>query len=374
MEWLKKIITFLISLTVALVLGEIFLRLIAPLPSANHHQLFCEFDPQLGWVKTANFTGTHHTEEYEVTESFNSKGLRGPEYAYAKPGGTSRIMVLGDSYVEAYMVDYEETLTQVCESNLQESCDSNRYEVINTGTGGYATDQELLFYQTEGKKYQPDVTVLLVCINDIWFNNQPSYWRGLKPLFTWQSDSLALTNVPLSAPEDLGIVARFKRWSLENIQLARRLKILKDKIQMANAKSKVPQDLQAYQRRYDPAMTEAWQITEHLFRALQRETQSINSRLIIGFIPEKEAIYPEAWEAFKKSYEVTDEAYDPLRLQRLLQGFCQQHNVPFFDPTPALKSASQENASQPLYYEFDSHWNAAGMKVVGEALANFIGC
>ncbi len=372
MEWLKKILTALISLSIALLIGELFLRIAAPLPSANHHQLFCEFDPVLGWKKMANYSGTHHTEEYEVTERFNSQGLRGPEYPSVRDSQTTRVLVLGDSYVEAYMVDFPETFTQVCEATLQERAEASTYQVINGGTGGYATDQEFLFYQREGIKYHPEVTVLMVCINDVWFNNQPKYWRGQKPLFAWQSDSLVLTNVPLAAPDDRSAGVRLKGWALQYLQLARRLKILKDKIAMANATVKVPEDLRVYQRNFDPEVAAAWEMTTHLFTAIQQQAKAINSRLIIGFIPEKEAIYPEAWEAFKNAYDVTDENYDPLRLQQLLQAYCQERGIPFFDPTAALKREAKARPEHPLYYEFDSHWNAAGMRIVGMSLAEFI--
>lgn len=366
--------TALSSLMIALLFGEIFLRLIAPLPSANHHQLFCEFDDTLGWKKIPDFTGTHRTEEYEVQEYFNSKGLRGPEFTYQKPTDHKRVLVLGDSYVEGYMVSYEETFLQVCEAKLQTRCAPEKYQVINAGTGGYATDQELLFYQQEGVKYHPDITVLMVCINDIWFNNQPKYWRGQKPLFRVEADSIRLTNVPLLAPEDLGGIARLKRWSLENIQLARRLKILKDKIETATTGVKVPEDLKAYQRTYDADLAAAWTITEHLLKALKLQADNIDSRFIIGFIPEKEAIYPATWDAFKTQYEITDQDYDPLRLQKKLEKICKEMEIPFFDPTPALTLTSTANPQEDLYYEFDSHWNAKGMQVVGEALTEFLGC
>ncbi len=45
-------------------------------------------------------------------------------------------------------------------------------EVINAGCAGYGTDNELLFFQNEGYKYNPDITIL--CIfpwNDIRNNS-----------------------------------------------------------------------------------------------------------------------------------------------------------------------------------------------------------
>ena len=96
--------------------------------------------------------------EYTVEVAINSHGLRDPERGYETPAGTARILALGDSFVEGYSVSLPETATQVLESALgRAGCPA---EVINGGTAGYSTDQELLFYETEGHRYKPRVVVL----------------------------------------------------------------------------------------------------------------------------------------------------------------------------------------------------------------------
>lgn len=190
----------LLSLSLMLVLGlcEVALRVVSSqlTEKRQHNRLFVEYDSLLGWRKIPGKKGKFVTEEYEIVESFNSKGIRGPEYSYEKEGGEYRILVLGDSFAEGYSVEFDDLFSEVLKNRLNENADFY-YQVINTGTGGYSTDQELLFFQHEGKKYHPDLTVLLFCINDVLVNTRDTYWRGNKPLFKLEEETLRLTNVPV---------------------------------------------------------------------------------------------------------------------------------------------------------------------------------
>ncbi len=154
-------------------------------PAKGHHTLCCEYDPQLGWRHVPNRTIKHVQREYTVTESFNSRGVRGPEYALDKPPGVYRIVVIGDSFAEGFSVEFEEVFTEILKQRLNDQL-NQRFEVINLGVAGYSTDQELLLFQTEGKRYSPDLTILILYDNDVWFTGQAYYsmmGRGNKPLF-----------------------------------------------------------------------------------------------------------------------------------------------------------------------------------------------
>src|ERR1700757_2661820 len=59
--------------------------------AGDHHRLFMEYDALLGWRKIPHITGRHVTSEYSISERMNSKGIRGPEYAYAKRQNEFRI-------------------------------------------------------------------------------------------------------------------------------------------------------------------------------------------------------------------------------------------------------------------------------------------
>ncbi|MFZ5802460.1 MAG: GDSL-type esterase/lipase family protein [Candidatus Omnitrophota bacterium] len=94
--------------------------------------------------------------------SINSHGLRSPEIPYAKPPGEQRVLVLGDSVAFGFGVSDEQTFSRILQEQLGEG-----YAVINAGVGGYNTYLEYEFLRAEGIRYDPDVVILAVCLNDV---------------------------------------------------------------------------------------------------------------------------------------------------------------------------------------------------------------
>lgn len=105
-----------------------------------------------------------------VPVQINSKGLRDREYAYEKPAGTYRILVIGDSFAFGWGVTFEKTFPKRLEAMLRSRNHQTReyaaIEVINAGIGNYNTAQELAWLRQEGVKYGPDEVLLAYYLND----------------------------------------------------------------------------------------------------------------------------------------------------------------------------------------------------------------
>jgi lysophospholipase L1-like esterase len=105
-----------------------------------------------------------------VDVSINSHGFRGREVALAKPDGVYRVMLLGDSLTLGWGVEADETFAVLLERMLGEDFEGAntrlRAEVINTGVGNYNTDQEVSFFETRGRAFDPDLVILNYFIND----------------------------------------------------------------------------------------------------------------------------------------------------------------------------------------------------------------
>ncbi len=139
------------------------------------------------------------SEQGTVTKTTNSHGFRGLDYPYKKTPAEYRILLLGDSFTDGYSVDQHEIVSEVLQKRLNVPSD-RQVAVINAGTPGYSTDQELLYFRTEGKKFSPDLTVVMFCTNDVWSNNVKGNYRGQKPLFRLRKGRLVLRNVPIPQP------------------------------------------------------------------------------------------------------------------------------------------------------------------------------
>jgi len=367
----KNIALAFTTTALSLLLAEFVLRAATPkADDFNQHQLYCEYDSLLGWRKIPNRKGHHKTLEYEVWENINSQGVRGPEYPVKKDSGEHRIIVLGDSFSEGYTVGFDSLFSEVLEKNLRETKPEQRTQVINFGTGGYSTDQELLCFERDAVHYQPDETVLMFCVNDPWFNNQSRYYsRGFKPMFEQAGDSLRLTNVPVPTMAERSFFSKTKDWLLDNSELVRRLKNVRDNARYAASGQAVPDEWRIYQKEKTAEMEAAWQMTAKLLEHLRQKVDATGSNLVVFYIPEKIEVYDADWQEFLKTYSLSDGKFEATVARDRLQEICDSLSIRLIDPTPVFIEKSKY--SPPFYFKHDWHWNEHGHQLAGEVLAAY---
>jgi len=98
----------------------------------------------------------------------NSMGLRDKEYSLKKGKDVFRILCLGDSSTFGMWVPQSHTYHAMLEDKLYDERGSRglKYEVINMGVPGYSSLQALNCFRYRGFKYDPDIVVLYIGIND----------------------------------------------------------------------------------------------------------------------------------------------------------------------------------------------------------------
>ena len=345
--WLARLSIAATAVVIACGLSETLLQLIDFPPTQTPHQrLFVEYDETRGWRDIPNAQGRYTTDEYSIYLQYNSHGIRGSERPYAKPGGTIRIVVVGDSFVEGYSVEEAARVTEVLEKSLAAKL-SRPVEVIALGTAGYSTDQELLWLESEGLKYQPDFVVLMFYYNDIWFNDQPSYWRGGKPLFVLDGESLKSTNVPvprkifdesrdsvLPSNADVGFAglktSKLVSRAVQNSTwqgIAAKLGLIQlPPEQSISARYNVPvlHELTVYQKDATPEIDHAWETTRALLKRLKLDSENSGAGFLIFYVPSKMDIYPENWKIFESNYGLDDKDWDARQVARDLTDACKK--------------------------------------------------
>jgi hypothetical protein len=394
MGFLKKpliinLILVIITFAAVFLTGEILLRVLGLHTPKGDSVQFYEYDPHLGWRLKPNTTGKREpTGEYEIRETINTKGLRGPEVDYYKAeGDVIRILLLGDSWVEGYSVEYEQHFATILRKSLHEV--GIRSEVIPAGVGGYSTDQEVLLFQKEGQKYHPDLTVLMFYDNDVWYNQSPSYWRGFKPLFKLTDDRLVLTNVPVPQPiavsPNWGIIRSFPedgiRWLIRNSALyyfmgyhvKNNLRII-NWAQFLGEKPEIPDELGVYVKPCPTKIKEAWRVTEALIVLLKGDAHAIKGRLLVCYVPNRSLIYKHVREDTQKKYGWSDQDWDPRKVDLELEAICRRLDIAYVNPTSSMRNEAEKlsRQGQSLHYPRDGHWNIAGNRFIGEYLAGVI--
>ncbi len=121
-------------------------RVSAPMPA----------DPDLGWRLQPGFRG----QSTGVLVQHNALGLRSPETTLARPPGTVRILLLGDSTIYGHGVPAGATLRSQLEKLLAPRMQGRAVQVINAGVPGFSSEQSLRLLQTLGVQLSPDFVVI----------------------------------------------------------------------------------------------------------------------------------------------------------------------------------------------------------------------
>jgi hypothetical protein len=151
-------------LALSFLMAEVALRVVLDVQPLTPGQFLFEPHPTRGWTHKPGARDEYVKIATRQEIQINSLGLREREIPHGRVSGTWRILVLGDSQVVGFEVAQHETFTRVAEDALRSA--GYRVEIINAGFRGYGTDQVLLFLREEGLAYRPDVVLYLWSYND----------------------------------------------------------------------------------------------------------------------------------------------------------------------------------------------------------------
>jgi lysophospholipase L1-like esterase len=139
-------------------IAESRIHIFAPTQSAaSQRQLIRQFSPQMpdGFKAKAR-----------VLVSLNSEGFRGGEFQETKPGGTYRVVTLGDSWTFGYSVGQHQAYPTLLEAELNKLDRNKTYEVVDLSVPGYASYQGALLMK-RALELNPDLIVIGYAMNEL---------------------------------------------------------------------------------------------------------------------------------------------------------------------------------------------------------------
>ncbi len=207
----KRAPWLLVLVVYSLIVGEIALRLVAPVPLIPR---FVTGAPYGIRMNIPNSTYWHTTSEASVQVRINGQGMRADtDVTYSKPAETCRVLLFGDSVMMGFEVDYENTFAYLLDQHLRKA--SYRSEVLNLAVSGFGTAEMLTALRAEGVKYKPDVVIFQ------WHSTDPKNNASAR-LFEVRDEQLLATGrtyLPGVAVRDW--LSRFGAydWIVQNSQL-----------------------------------------------------------------------------------------------------------------------------------------------------------
>jgi lysophospholipase L1-like esterase len=335
-----------------------------------------EFDPLLGWRLRPNFVGGKRTAEFAVRFATNARGLREGNPPYEKPPGGTRVLVLGDSFVEAAHVSAGEAMTTRLQDLLRGGLSPRPADVVNAGVAAYGTAQEYLYVDTEGYKYRPDVVVLVFFTgNDPLDNVRRRYGAYDRPYFEAnEGGGLQQVGFPTRDPADDAPVdeALTRHSTAYNFLKSGVWAKLADRSKETGEAGVDPdRDYEVYEMDPRRKMRQSWAVTELLLKELAERCDELGASLVVVAAPSYRQVVPENFERLlrREHLDVGDFGFDVPN--RKLNELAARRGITYLDLLPALRAAS---AGDPFrfYYPKNAHWNPAGHRFVAEQLHAFL--
>jgi lysophospholipase L1-like esterase len=356
-RWRKlSINVFLVvaSVTIALFATEIGLRLFGMAYCSGNWD---RNDKVLGTVFIPGAKGVYKSVNGQVLIEINSLGLRDEEFPLEKPEGEKRILVLGDSYVEALQVPLDQTFLKLLEDKLS----ANNILVINGGHSGYGQAEQLLFWRLKGGALSPDLVMLFFSANDIIDNSiELDPWQK-RPYFVLTEDGMLQLMNKSPDPSRLktflgehfylyhfvrirgGVIRNYLYTLFEKPDLNVR------RVEEAHASPLEPSESNNASENKDP-YSKAWRITAELLKQLNQEIKKTGADFIVV-----NTGLPAVSE--KKMY-----------FSEILAAICRENHIYFL----GLQKVIDEEHARTGRAFFTDHYSPYGHEVVAKALYGVI--
>jgi len=391
---LLKLIFILAGGLIALLLLELGARLL-PTPYPPETGKFFTCHNRLGWIGAPHFQGVLDDAGIYQELAFNAQGMHDTGHALEKPPGTFRILMLGDSFVQALQVGEAETAHQLLENRLNRAAQpggSPAVEVISAGVVNWGTNQQLLYYREEGQRFRPDLVLLLLYLGNDLQDNLPGNGLTVQgvncyaPYFALCDGRLAPTPLAYAPglPPAQTACSAFRRWLAHGAgRLYHYSRLYRQLDPLLAGRRPRQQFGRAYDSPYsalylpndEAVLEQAWQITQATLAQLRQEVEASGAHLAVGLISPDIIIRlallsPAEQERFLSDNPVFAQAQID-RPNRRLAHFLDRQGIPFLDLMPPMVEHQAANPT-PLYFLGEGHWTAEGNRVAAEALAGWL--
>ena len=342
------------------------------------------YGPRVNSVAHASMYDAEGNIVYDTIIEYNGKGYRGPEVAYEKPEDVYRILIIGDSFVEAIQVPYKQTFQAQLQARLsQHDTPERRYEVVAMGRTGWGTMHEATYYQVEGHKYNADLVILMFYINDVADNLPRVFYPNINNTnydFVIDEGQVQIvdTNERPLPPNNGRLLYNALHWRLRETKLAKLFIRLADPpipiVTPGGVMSRVHPQFYIYVTEPEvEGYAEGWQRTADLLTILAQDVQADGAQLAIvpiflgsEMVNNVSGWFPELTDGWQ-----WDDSLPDTRLAEILD-----NTSAYLWPTRPTFTAYADGMEGQVYNLFylpeDGHFNVLGHQVTYEAIYDWL--
>ncbi len=382
----KRLIFVFVPILFFLIIQELLLRLIFPLPEIlNFNRIdysktsITSAMKDLKYLSNASFTWASDPDGYESKCTLNLYGFRDRDFYVKGWGDKPRVLFIGDSFVEGFMAKDDETIPGVFERIARES--GPGLEAMNFGVSGVGVPSYFKLMSDAIALFRPDHLILVLYAND--FPSDPfSLREPVEPLFSsgWLPRSyyviknmLADKTVPRSWTADpfpfiAPVPDPSNPWSkAKNAEYYEGF--IDKKIAAAMKKGRFnPYSAHEYYY-FNENLRKPIEITAQL-KSLKVFAERFSTKLHVVYLPSRSQV-SDAYLRYQKDFNINKEPTSLMgnEFQRhalSLRMSTRWLQIPFLDLTPLFRE--KEAKGERLFWNYDEHMKSAGYEFTARSI------
>ncbi len=356
-QLLPNLALFALGTVASMGLAEVIVRLAAPQQLIQlRPDLFRPVD-SLGWMHQPNIHTQVNTGNGPVWMHTDSSGFRVAKAGRA--GGRPRVLVLGDSFLAAMQVEYEQSLPGLMEQCLASSSGQTA-EVWNTAVSGWGPNQ----YYLQAARVLNAATFDVMVVGVFLGNDVVDYRRPYAPREPWPRRRFRVPRdfTPrefidaILAPINDGLETRSHLF----VFLKNRFQGILMRLGLTAIE--VPTEL-----RRDQASSPRWSITADILAAMDSLATVHGISALFVLIPSIEQVDAQVLKTRVHAFGIEPGSLDVDQPSRLLSAELGKRKLRYVSLLEPLRTAQARGLS--LYGRVDTHPSADGHRVMWNAVA-----
>ncbi len=348
---------FFAASAVALSLGEVAVRLVAPQQLILLRPDIWRPADSVGWANQLNVHTEVNTGDRTVSLVTDGEGFRIAKSG--RPSGGYRVLLIGDSFMQALQVEYEQSV-----AGLLEKCFADRtgqtLSVWNTAVSGW--DPPQYYFQAMRTVTNQHFDIVLVALflgNDI-----VSRRLVLPPRKPWPKRSFRVPR-NLQTAEFIDAILAPANDALET--RSHLFVFVKNRSQsllmtLGLTAIELPSEL-----RRSEAASPRWHLAGEILSEIDSVAAANGAPMLVALIPSIEEVVPSALQDRARAFGVDVTALDVDQPDSIMVSELQSRGLAFVSLLRPLREAAGRGVA--LYGQVDPHPSAAGHQVMWNAIA-----
>lgn len=344
---MRNVRNIILVAMISMILFEVTLRILVVFPADSKLYLS---DPDVGYRVRPNFA-------FRQNAMTNSRGFNDIERAHQSTHA-HRVAIVGDSFVFGAVARKHNFVSILQNLANAETAD---VEVLNMGIPGAGPRNYLGLIRHDAYQFEVDVIVVMIFVGNDIIQSHPDF------------ETIAWFGTPRSVLRSPYLVGPSQEYFYAFRAGRTAVRFLRRHWHETNEAQLVPANLAAieyqcaavFSKAPSAMISESYQGTVEIIRALARETNKLEKNLIIVLAPDQLQVDPSIRSELVQRYAMDFTDYDLTRPQAIITRVLFGSGVTIVD---LLRAFQDETTKHKLYIQGDTHWNDAGNRLAAEML------